>query len=121
MYSEFFNQANVGKGVLASGGICKNCRDNTEGRQCESCQDMYYQDPELPLNHKNICKKCNCDPDGTIDGGLCDPITDELENMIAGKCHCKNFTGGDRCDRCLDGYLNFTKENYKNTFYLSFI
>ena len=94
-----------------SGDICTNCRDNTKGRQCESCQESFYQDPELPLNHKQICKKCDCDPQGTLDNGVCDPFADELENMVAGRCHCKKLTEGDRCDRCMSGYGNLTKEN----------
>ena len=111
VYSEFVFQANLDKGVIGSGGVCENCTHNTEGRQCETCQVTYYQDPELELNDPAICKKCDCEPDGTTDGGLCDPRTDELEDMVAGKCHCKKFTGGDRCDQCLNGYWNFTAEN----------
>ena len=31
--------------------------------------------------------------------------------MVAGKCHCKKFTDGPRCDQCTNGYWNFTAEN----------
>ena len=72
---------------------------------------MYYQDPELPLNATEICKKCDCEPAGTTDEGLCDPRTDPVEDMVAGKCHCKKFTDGPRCDQCTNGYWNFTAEN----------
>ena len=54
---------------------------------------------------------CDCEPDGTIDGGICDGETDELEETVAGQCHCKENVGGIRCDRCKNGYWNFTLEN----------
>ena len=31
--------------------------------------------------------------------------------MIAGQCHCKTYVDGQRCDRCKNGYWNFTAEN----------
>ena len=55
--------------------------------------------------------ECDCDPDGTIDEGECDGYTDETEGMIAGQCHCKTHVDGQRCDRCQNGYWNFTAEN----------
>ena len=77
---------------------------------------MYYQDPELPLNATDICKKCDCEPDGVIRGDdgepvVCDPKTQAEDGMVAGKCHCKKFTDGPRCDKCANGYWNFTAEN----------
>ena len=110
-YNEYVYQANLDKGIIGSGGVCNNCTHNTEGRQCDSCIIMYYQDPELPLNATEICKKCDCEPAGTTDDGLCDPRTDPDEDMVAGRCHCKKFTDGPRCDQCLNGYWNFTAEN----------
>ena len=32
---------------------------------------------------------------------------------MAGQCHCKENVGGPRCDRCKNGYWNFTLENEK--------
>ena len=31
--------------------------------------------------------------------------------MVAGQCHCKLYVDGARCDRCKNGYWNFTTEN----------
>ena len=30
---------------------------NTEGRQCEFCKVGFFQDPELQINHPEICKR----------------------------------------------------------------
>ena len=54
---------------------------------------------------------CDCEPDGTIDEGICDGYTDPEEETVAGQCHCKENVGGPRCDRCKNGYWNFTLEN----------
>ena len=110
-YDERIYQSNLDNGVQGSGGVCDSCQHNTEGTQCDSCIITYYQDPNLPLNDTNICQKCDCEPDGTTDGGECDPRTDELEGLVAGKCHCKKFTDGPRCDQCKNGYWNRTAEN----------
>ncbi len=55
--------------------------------------------------------ECDCEPDGTIDDGICDTKTDEEEGTISGQCHCKTHVGGPRCDRCINGYWNFTRDN----------
>jgi laminin beta 1 len=54
---------------------------------------------------------CDCEPKGTTDDGFCDMKTDEEEGTVAGQCHCKKFVGSVRCDRCLNGFWNFTTEN----------
>lgn len=121
-----------------TGGVCDNCQHNTEGRNCEFCIEGYYQsnvtsltDPRL--DDPDVCQRkyctlfwmwrfslwfsnilaCDCEPDGTIDGGICDGYTDEDEETVAGQCHCKENVGGPRCDRCKNGYWNFTLENEK--------
>ena len=45
-----------------SGGVCENCEHNTEGRQCDSCKLGFFQDPELQLNHPDICKRTYLQP-----------------------------------------------------------
>ncbi|KAG9345889.1 hypothetical protein JZ751_009045 [Albula glossodonta] len=73
-----------------SGGVCEDCKNNRVGTHCEQCRPFYYQDPRLPTDHPNACIPCNCDPDGSLNGGLCDPST--------GRCVCKNNVEGDRCN-----------------------
>ena len=55
--------------------------------------------------------ECDCEPDGTVDEGICDSRTDEEEETVAGMCHCKENIDGPRCDKCINGYWNFTAEN----------
>jgi hypothetical protein len=42
-----------------SGGICVQCKHNTVGRFCSYCKETFYQDPNLPITHPEICKGMN--------------------------------------------------------------
>ena len=57
--------------------------------------------------------ECDCDPYGTTDGGVCDSYSDPEEDppLVAGQCHCKKFVEVPRCDKCINGYWNFSEEN----------
>jgi len=94
-----------------SGGVCIDCKHNTEGTHCEMCMEGFYQDPARQITDPDICAPCDCEPDGTIDEGKCDERTNEEEGTVAGQCHCKTYVGGPRCDHCKPGYWNFTTEN----------
>lgn len=52
---------------------------------------------------------CNCNPDGTVDEGLCDPPT--LPHHYEGVCHCKQNVWGNRCNECKPGYWNLDPNN----------
>lgn len=54
---------------------------------------------------------CDCDPLGSLDGGICDSITDIANGLEAGKCHCKTNAEGRRCDTCKNGFWNFDSQN----------
>ncbi|XP_024136655.1 netrin-4 [Oryzias melastigma] len=82
-----------------SGGVCDQCRHNTEGRRCQSCRRGYYRDASRPKSAADSCKPCTCNPVGSVlsaDGHLCDPSN--------GKCSCKPGVGGPRCDKCSVGH-----------------
>lgn len=54
---------------------------------------------------------CDCDPHGSLDEGICDSVTDSVNGLVAGSCHCKTNVEGRRCDICKNGYWNFTDAN----------
>lgn len=54
---------------------------------------------------------CDCDPKGSLNEGLCDSKQDPINELEAGKCHCKQYVTGRRCDVCLDGYFDLREDN----------
>ncbi|KAJ8361099.1 hypothetical protein SKAU_G00176240 [Synaphobranchus kaupii] len=93
----------------SSGGICDNCRHNTEGRRCQRCRPGYRRHPAKPLNSPHACTRCPCDPVGAVPargkGLWCHPRS--------GHCHCRPGVGGMRCNHCLPGHWGFGDEGCK--------
>lgn len=44
-------------GNYEGGGVCKNCRDNTEGINCNRCKPMFYRPRNKPLNATDVCQR----------------------------------------------------------------
>ncbi|OCT91581.1 laminin subunit beta-3 [Xenopus laevis] len=86
-----------------SGGVCDDCREGTTGKNCERCRPDYYRNPNRDISHRDACISCDCDPEGSIDGGSCDDLT--------GRCNCKENVGGERCDQCKPGYYLLSASN----------
>uniref|UniRef100_A0A3B4EWK1 Netrin-1 n=1 Tax=Pundamilia nyererei TaxID=303518 RepID=A0A3B4EWK1_9CICH len=74
------------------GGVCDDCRHNTEGRHCQSCKKGFYRDPSRPKMAPDSCKGKTPQCGST----LCNPNT--------GECTCKPGVGGSYCDSCTTGY-----------------
>uniref|UniRef100_A0A8C9BFN6 Usherin n=1 Tax=Phocoena sinus TaxID=42100 RepID=A0A8C9BFN6_PHOSS len=74
------------------GGQC-NCKRHVSGRQCNQCQNGFYNLQEWDPDG---CIPCNCNASGTVDGDItCHPNS--------GQCKCKANVIGLRCDHC-DGF-----------------
>ncbi|PKU37545.1 laminin subunit beta-3 [Limosa lapponica baueri] len=86
-----------------SGGVCDNCQHNTEGNHCERCKTNYFRNQRRDLAHPEACLPCECDPDGTVPGSICDPLT--------GRCVCKENVQGDRCHLCKPGFAQLANSN----------
>uniref|UniRef100_A0A8B9ZUL0 Laminin subunit beta 3 n=1 Tax=Anas zonorhyncha TaxID=75864 RepID=A0A8B9ZUL0_9AVES len=86
-----------------SGGVCDNCQHNTAGNNCERCQTNYFRNQRQDLTHPEACLPCECDPDGTVPGSICDPLT--------GRCVCKENVQGERCHLCKPGFAQLAHAN----------
>uniref|UniRef100_A0A8C8SKQ9 Laminin subunit beta-3 n=1 Tax=Pelusios castaneus TaxID=367368 RepID=A0A8C8SKQ9_9SAUR len=86
-----------------SGGVCDDCQHNTAGRNCERCKTYFFRNPRQDITHPEACQPCECDPDGTVPGSSCDPLT--------GRCVCKENVQGDRCHLCKPGFTQLANAN----------
>lgn len=38
-----------------SGGVCEDCRHNTEGQHCDRCKPLFYRDPLKAMSDPYAC------------------------------------------------------------------
>lgn len=54
-----FDQAVYEYSGRVSGGVCDNCKHNTQGQHCESCMPFFYKDPREDIRSPYAClRKC---------------------------------------------------------------
>ncbi|GFY79495.1 laminin subunit gamma-1 [Trichonephila inaurata madagascariensis] len=75
------------------GGHCIDCRDNTDGANCERCKENFY------LREDERCVPCNCDPVGSRN----------LQCNNRGQCQCKPGVDGPRCNKCAANFYDFSE------------
>ncbi|XP_040328880.1 laminin subunit beta-4 [Herpailurus yagouaroundi] len=83
-----------------SGGVCEDCQHHTEGQHCDRCRPLFYRDPLRAMSDPYACIPCECDPDGTLSGGICVSHSDPALGSVAGQCLCKENVEGAKCDQC---------------------
>ncbi|XP_064625988.1 laminin subunit alpha lam-3-like [Lineus longissimus] len=74
---------------------CLNCQTGYTGPHCETCDDGYFGNPNIPGNY---CQSCDC-------SGNVDPNVVSNCNKMNGEClKCIFNTKGFNCQQCLDGF-----------------
>eukprot|EP00112_Aurelia_sp_Birch-Aquarium-sp1_P024817 Seg80.10 transcript_id=Seg80.10/GoldUCD/mRNA.D3Y31 product="Laminin subunit gamma-1" protein_id=Seg80.10/GoldUCD/D3Y31 len=66
------------------GGRCVDCKNNTEGVNCERCKIRHYR-----KFANEACKPCNCNPLGSK----------RLQCNADGQCTCKPGVLGEKCEK----------------------
>lgn len=84
-------------GNYDGGGICQNCRDNTEGINCNKCKDYYYRPFGRNWNDTYVCEPCRCDR--RFSTGNCREET--------GQCICRPEFQEPHCDKCSYGHFGY--------------
>uniref|UniRef100_A0A8C0QS90 Laminin subunit beta-2-like n=1 Tax=Chelonoidis abingdonii TaxID=106734 RepID=A0A8C0QS90_CHEAB len=96
----------VATGNASGGGVCDDCQHNTMP-QLPALQTLLYTGPAADIPGQQ--RSCDCDPVGSLDGGVCDSHTDVALGMIAGQCRCKEHVQGVRCDSCKEAFYGLSR------------
>ncbi|XP_046433556.1 laminin subunit alpha [Neodiprion fabricii] len=86
-------------GKYEGGGVCQNCKHNTEGINCDRCKAGFYKPYDKHLNETDVCQPCNCDL--SFSTGNC------AEG--SGKCECRPEYVAPDCTECSYGYFGYPK------------
>ncbi|KAL1514177.1 hypothetical protein ABEB36_003476 [Hypothenemus hampei] len=83
-------------------GVCRNCRQNTAGDQCDQCLPGFTGDPT---------RGQSCAPQGPTVPCVCDTRGSTYSGCVHGVCQCKANVEGPSCDRCRNGTFGLSTEN----------
>ncbi|XP_022089419.1 laminin subunit alpha-like isoform X2 [Acanthaster planci] len=84
----------------STGGACR-CKNNVQGRTCNTCEPTYWN---LQMSNPEGCEPCECNVAGTINGM-------EECDMNSGQCLCKALVAGRSCAECRDGTFGLKAED----------
>ncbi|XP_066250557.1 laminin subunit alpha isoform X1 [Euwallacea similis] len=84
-------------GRFDGGGVCLNCRHNTEGINCNKCRPTFYRPLYKSWNETDVCYPCQCDQPNLT--GNC------AEG--SGKCECRKEFSPPDCTSCSFGHFGF--------------
>ena len=79
------------------GGQC-SCKQNTEGRTCDTCEAGFFN---LSAAHLTGCVPCACSSGGSSNG-------DVTCHATTGQCNCKARVTGVKCDTCVAGFYGLS-------------
>ena len=82
-----------GRGCDPTSGQCP-CKEGVEGALCTRCAPHYYN-MTSDLAPSAVCAPCVCDPQGAMEGTVCDGVT--------GQCVCVPTRHGRDCSACRPG------------------
>ena len=74
-------------------GEC-SCKPFVKGRNCESCQDGYFN-----IDSGNGCDPCSCDSTGSLNMTC---------HVFTGQCFCRPGVTGKQCDTCMPKHYGFS-------------
>ncbi|GFO45203.1 basement membrane-specific heparan sulfate proteoglycan core protein, partial [Plakobranchus ocellatus] len=81
-------------------GVCQNCRDNTEGPNCDQCRPGYVGDPRN--GQRDACEPCPC-PLTSPQNQFSESCVRESDRQITCTA-CQAGYEGRNCERCAVGY-----------------
>ncbi|XP_050301015.1 laminin subunit alpha [Anthonomus grandis grandis] len=84
-------------GNYEGGGVCKNCRHNTEGVNCNKCKPGFFRPYGKYWNETDVCQPCQCDV--YYSTGNC------AEG--SGQCECRENFKAPNCDSCSFGFYDY--------------
>lgn len=108
-------------GIYDGGGVCQNCRHNTQGINCHECKPRFYRPYDKPLNATDVCqRKSKCKSDvwmtnvyppffkSNITACNCD-YHFSTGNCAegSGQCECRPEFLPPYCDQCSFGYYGY--------------